>query len=266
MRGGRRARLACVVAGVLAAALAHAKPPAAWKPAAAAPPAAAGSPQSDAGCGDAPAAARPLGTGPLARLDAAAVDIPVLGAPSRGPGSARVTAVVFSDFQCPSCRQAHAALDSLAKAFPRELRVVFKQYPLSFHPYAFAAAEAACAAHDQGRFWELADVIYAHQEELDQDALMGWACEVGLDVRAFSKGLYGGRFKGRVRLDMADGDRIGVRGTPMVYLNGHAYLGRRTLAEMKPVVRALLDARPGATPVAGAPGGASDGGTRGTAR
>ncbi len=248
-----------LLAGALAASLAHAKPPAAWTPPRAGTsaqpvPAVAAGAAADAGCGDAASAARVLGPGPLARLDSAAVNLPVLGAPVRGPGTARVTVVVFSDFQCPSCRQAHAVLDSLARAFPRDVRVVFKQYPLSFHPQAFAAAEAACAAHEQGRFWELADRIYAHQDELDPDALMGWACEIGLDVRAFSKGLYGGRFAGRVRLDMADGDRIGVRGTPMLYLNGHAYLGRRTLAELKPVVRALLDARPAPASVAGAAG------------
>jgi protein-disulfide isomerase len=180
----------------------------------------------------------------LAGLDSAAVQIPTLGSPSRGPANARVTLVEFSDFQCPSCRQAYTFLDSLARAFPRDLRIVFKHYPLQFHPYAFAAAEAATAAMDQGKFWEYAGVVYAHQDEIDQDALIGWACTVGLDVRAFSKSLYAGKHRARVRIDMREADRVGVRGTPMLYLNGHGYWGRRTLHDMVPVVNALL-AQPG---------------------
>lgn len=238
--------LACLCAQV------HAKPVTPWKPPAARPAVSAGSASANASpsesCGDdMPRSSAPLGTGVLASLDSAAVMIPTLGSPSRGPAGARVTLVEFSDFQCPSCKQAYVFLDSLAREFPRDLRIVFKHYPLQFHPYAFAAAEAAMAAMDQGKFWEYADVVYAHQDEIDQDALLGWSCTVGLDVRAFSKSLYAGQWRARVRIDMADADRVGVRGTPMLYLNGHGYWGRRTMRDMVPVVRALL-AQHGASP------------------
>lgn len=248
-----RALAQCGLALALAGAPVHAQPVKPWQPPAGKPVSATSTPAAapaTAGetCGDdAPGTHTPLGPGALAMLDSTRVTISTLGSPTRGPADARVTLVEFSDFQCPSCRQAYTFLDSLAKAFPRDLRIVFKHYPLQFHPYAFAAAEAATAALDQGKFWEYADVVYAHQEEIDQDALLGWACQVGLDVRSFSKGLYDGKWRSRVRIDLSEGDRLGVRGTPMLYLNGHGFWGRRTLHDMAPVVNALL-ARAGDAP------------------
>lgn len=186
-------------------------------------------------------------SGRSAALDSVQVSIPVLGAPSRGAPDAKVTIVEFSDFQCPSCAAASRWVDSIATAYPRDVRIVFKQYPLSFHEHAGEAAEASLAAADQGKFWELLAKIYGHQSELDRAALLGWACEIGVDLRAFAKGLFEGRYHARVAIDVADGDRLGIRGTPSVFVDGRAYLGRRLMSDVRPVLDSLLAVR-GAAP------------------
>jgi protein-disulfide isomerase len=195
---------------------------------------------ADESCGGtAPRTARLEATGPLAMLDSSQVFIPVMGCPSRGPARASVTLVMFSDFQCPSCRHASHVVDSLASEFTEDLRVVFKQFPLSMHEHAFEASEAALAAHAQGKFWPMHDMLYAHQEEIDRHRIMGWACEIGLDVARFSSALYGGLLRSRVENDIADGDLLNVPGTPVLFLNGHRYEGRRVTAEIAPVIRQL---------------------------
>ena len=181
--------------------------------------------------------------GVMKLLDSTFVQIPIMAAPMRGPLTARVTIVEFSDFQCPSCAAASHVLDSVITAFPRDVRVVFKQFPLDMHPHSFEAAEASLAAADQGKFWQMHDQFFAHQEDIDRSTIMGWACATGLDVTAFSRGLYAGMFRPRVMQDIADGDRLQVQGTPTWFINGRRYQGRRVLSELGQLVAALI-ARP----------------------
>lgn len=183
--------------------------------------------------------------GVMKLLDSTMVQIPIMAAPMRGPLTARVTIVEFSDFQCPSCAAASHVLDSVMTAFPRDVRVVFKQFPLDMHPHSFEAAEASLAAADQDKFWLMHDQFFAHQEEIDRSTIMGWACAAGLDVTAFSRGLYAGMFRQRVKQDIADGDRLQVQGTPTWFVNGRRYQGRRVLSELGQLVAALI-ARPDA--------------------
>ena len=213
---------------------------------------------ADANCTIGGSSAPPIASGaggPLSLLDSVTVAVPLIGAPMRGPLTARVTIVEFSDFQCPGCQAVSRLVDSIATAFPRDVRIVFKQYPLEMHPHAHEAAEAALAAFEQGRFWEMHDKMFAHPEDIDRSTIMGWACELGLDVTAFSRGLYAGRFRSRVRLDIADGDRIGIRGTPTLLINGQNYLGRRVMSEISPLLRTLLKSEPTSTSPAPASAG-----------
>ncbi len=187
-------------------------------------------------------------------LDSTLVQIPIMAAPMRGPLTARVTIVEFSDFQCPSCAATSHVLDSVMTAFPRDVRVVFKQFPLDMHPHSFEAAEASLAAADQGKFWSMHDQFFAHQEEIDRSTIMGWACAAGLDVTAFSRGLYAGMFRQRVMQDIADGDRLQVQGTPTWFINGRRYQGRRVLSELGQLVAALIERPAAVTPSATAAG------------
>ena len=166
------------------------------------------------------------------------VEIPIAGEPFRGSLQARVTIVEFSDFQCPYCARAIRWVDSVATAYPNDVRIVFKQYPLSFHDHAELAAEAALAAHEQGRFWAMHDTLFAHGTALDRAAMIGWAGEIGLDVRVFTRALDERRFQRRVAEAIAEGNRVGVDGTPTFFVNGHRYNGRRSMAAIAPIIEA----------------------------
>ena len=114
-------------------------------------------------------------------------------------------------------------------------------YPLDFHQHAEEAAVASIAAHAQGKFWEYARKLYENQKALDHDALVKYAGEVGLDVDRFQKDLKNPDIVRHVRMNLEAGKRVGVRGTPTMFLNGHPF-DKRTLEEMKPAVEAEIAA------------------------
>src|SRR5439155_23325006 len=108
--------------------------------------------------------------------------VPIEGSPVRGSDSALVTVVEFSDYQCPFCSRAHATVQQLEKDYGEKLRVVMKQNPLSFHPFARPAATAAIAAGAQGKYWEMHDKMFANQQNLDEPSLERYAQEIGLNL------------------------------------------------------------------------------------
>lgn len=101
--------------------------------------------------------------------------------------------------------------------------VVFKHFPLSFHKEAMPAAEAAMAAHEQGKFWEYSDKIFANQKELTSENFEKWAGELGLDMEKFKASMASGKWKAKIQKDMAEGSKAGVRGTPSFYINGRKF-------------------------------------------
>ncbi len=115
--------------------------------------------------------------------------IPVANAPSIGPANARITLVEFSDFQCPYCVKAVGQLKTVMKAYPNDIKLIFKQFPLDSHSQAAGAALAAMAAHRQGKFWEMHDALFAHREDLSRNALPGIAGAAGLDMKRFNADL-----------------------------------------------------------------------------
>lgn len=141
-------------------------------------------------------------------------------APSFGPENAKVTIIEFSDFQCPFCSRGANAVSEIKKKYAGKVRVVFRQFPLSFHDKAHVAAEAALAAHAQGKFWEMHDKMFANQSKLDRPSLEGFAKEIGLDVEKFKKALDDKTFVAPVDADMKLGTDVGVQGTPSMFING----------------------------------------------
>src|SRR5690606_14570992 len=105
--------------------------------------------------------------------------------PSRGPADAPVTIVEFSDFECPFCGRANPTIEQVEKAYPDQVRVVFRDFPLPMHPHARKAAEAGHCANEQGKFWELHDKMFANQRALGVDDLKGYAKEAGMDAAKF---------------------------------------------------------------------------------
>jgi protein-disulfide isomerase len=144
----------------------------------------------------------------------------------QGPATARVTLVEYGDFECPECGRAHPVIKAVQKAFGPNLRFVFRHFPLlASHPHAAMAAEAAEAADAQGRFWEMHDRLFGHQEALDDMGLRRHARKVGLDLERFERDLRTRVHEARVREDAAEGARSGVKGTPTLFINGTSYAG-----------------------------------------
>ena len=170
----------------------------------------------------------------------AKVNIPVDGAPVRGPADAKITLVEFSDFECPFCSAAVKQVDIVMAAYPKDIKLIYKQFPLSMHPHAQLAAEASLAAREQGKFWEMYDVLFKNFRQLSRDNVMLWAKQLGLDVNKFKADLDSRKFKPVVDKDLADGEAAGVYGTPSFYINGKQYNGEVTLAALKPILAAEL--------------------------
>jgi len=145
---------------------------------------------------------------------------------TQGPANAPITLVEYGDYQCPYCGEAHPVVKQLQKALGKRLRFVFRNFPLTeAHPYALIAAETAEAAALQGKFWEMHDHVYEHQDELEPDILPVWAEEIGLDLDKFGNALKQGLVIKRINDDRASGIRSGVNGTPSFFINGTRYDG-----------------------------------------
>jgi protein-disulfide isomerase len=170
----------------------------------------------------------------------APVNIPVDGSPVRGPADARVTLVEFSDFECPFCSAAVKQVDIVMAAYPKDVKLIYKQFPLSMHPHAQFAAEASLAAREQGKFWEMYDLLFKNYQRLSRENVMLWAKQLGLDVDKFKADIDARKYKAVVEKDLADGEAAGVYGTPSFYINGKQYNGEVTLAALKPILAAEL--------------------------
>jgi protein-disulfide isomerase len=168
------------------------------------------------------------------------ISIPTQGAPVRGPSAAAVTLVEFSDFQCPYCVAAVPQLEALLKAFPTQVKLIFKQYPLDNHSQAAFAAAAALAAQKQGKFWQMHDALFAHHQDLSEPSVLALAKSLGLDMQRFQADLKSPAVEQVVKRDIADGDRAGVPGTPTLYVDGQRLNGPLTLEVLKPVIEAEL--------------------------
>jgi len=194
----------------------------------------AGKSESDA---VAAAAASKYGTAPAPpKILEAPVIIPVAGSPVTGPASAPVTLVEFSDFQCPYCFKATKALDAVLKTYPTQVKLIFKQFPLDSHSQAAFAAQAAIAAHRQGKFWQMHDLMFANRSDLSRPAVMALAAKAGLDMKKFAADLDSEQTKSTVARDSADGDKAGVDGTPSVFIDGQRYNGSLALEAIRPVI------------------------------
>lgn len=144
----------------------------------------------------------------------------------RGPVDAPLTLVEYGDFECPFCARATGVAHELQGRFGAELRYVFRHLPLTdVHPHAELAARAAVAAGEQGRFWEMHDLLFEHQGELEIEDLAGYAGELGLDVETFLRQLSDESIAERVRSDVASAEASGARGTPTFFVGGRRHTG-----------------------------------------
>lgn len=171
-----------------------------------------------------------------ARSQSVADAPPARGAP---PDEAVVEIVEFSDFECPYCALAVPVLDSLLARHGDEVRFVFRHYPLSMHPHAARAAEAAVEARGQGAFWEYHDLLFRNQEALADADLIGYADSLGLDAEGFERALVEGTHAPAVTADVALGRSLSVTGTPTFYVNGYRLVGVPPLWVFEAALRAF---------------------------
>lgn len=145
---------------------------------------------------------------------------------SEGRASAALTLVEFGDYQCPYCGAAYSVIKRLQRDLGSKLRFVFRNFPLTqAHPYAMVAAEAAEAASLQGKFWQMHDLIYENQDQLDPSILPAWAEQLGLNVAEFGRAIKEGLVTQRIKDDRKSGIHSGVNGTPCFFINGVRFDG-----------------------------------------
>jgi protein-disulfide isomerase len=146
--------------------------------------------------------------------------------PTRGPADAPVTIVEFSDFQCPFCSRVIPTLDRVIEEYGDKVQLIFRQFPLrNIHPEAQKAAEASLCADDQGKFWEMHDLMFADQGGLSIDKLKEKAGELELDLVVFGECLDSDKYAEQVEADLQAGSGAGVSGTPALFINGRFLSG-----------------------------------------
>ncbi|MBL9104493.1 MAG: thioredoxin domain-containing protein [Myxococcales bacterium] len=178
--------------------------------------------------------------------------VPIDGAPQRGPAGAPVTIVEFGDFECGFCARGHETLEKLRRRYGDKVRVVFRHFPLDFHSHAFLAARASLAAHEEGKFWEFHDRLYAAKARFDEETLMAIARDLKLNLKKFKARLDSGDYDAQISADQQLGVTLGVRGTPAYFVNGRAVDGAVPELEFRLVVQEELE-RAEAALRAGAP-------------
>jgi protein-disulfide isomerase len=163
----------------------------------------------------------------------------------RGPADAPITLVEYGDFECPFCGMAYPTVKELGRRLGDRLRIVFRHFPLrDQHPHAQQAAEAAEAAAAQGKFWELHNRLFEHQEALDDADLVQYAADLGLDTEQFRRELSEQRYRDEVQQDVLSGLRSGVRGTPTFFINGVRHEGAWELDDLLEAIAAVDRAGP----------------------
>ena len=160
--------------------------------------------------------------------------------PRLGPADAPVQIVEFSDFQCPYCNDGAKVVRDLRAKYGDKVSIVYRNFPLPMHNQAHRGAEGALCADDQGKFWEYADLLFANQRAMGDVELNQHAKTLGLDEAKFSACLTAGTHSAQVDADQADGEKIGMNGTPGWYINGRAVSGARPLPAFSKIIDAEL--------------------------
>ena len=163
--------------------------------------------------------------------------------PSRGPATAPVTIVEFSDFECPYCSRAEETISEVIRVYGDKVRVIYRDLPLPNHTNAPKAAEAAHCAGEQGKYWEMHAKLFANQRALDVKSLKGYAKDLKLDQAKFDQCLDSGVKAALVEEGKKAGNEAGITGTPAFFVNGILISGAQPFDAFKEVIDAELAAK-----------------------
>jgi protein-disulfide isomerase len=173
------------------------------------------------------------------RLAPPRADISLKDTTVRGPVAAPVALVEYADFECPYCQQITPVLQKLEAEYKGKLAFAYKDFPLPMHPNAQKAAEAARCAEAQGRYWEYHDILYA-KKQLEVPALKGYARELKLDGDKFDKCLDSSEKAEVVRVHSAEGQSLGLQGTPSFFVNGRSVNGTLSYESLRALIEEEL--------------------------
>lgn len=160
--------------------------------------------------------------------------------PSRGPKSAPVTLIEFTDYQCPFCGRVRPTITQILDQYKDKVRYVLRDYPLPFHGEAKKAHEAAHCAGEQGKYWEMSTLLFKNQQALGVAKLKDYAKEVGLNQSKFDKCLDSGKYAKKVDDNQAAGSGVGVNGTPAFFVNGVMLSGAQPIGAFTEIIDAEL--------------------------
>jgi protein-disulfide isomerase len=162
--------------------------------------------------------------------------IDIGSSPVKGPANAKVTIIEFSDFQCPYCKRGYETMEAVAKAYPNDVKIAFKHFPLPFHNEAEPAAKAAWAAQQQGKFWEYHEALFNNQDKLGSEFYIKAATDLKLDINKFKKDMASDAAAKQVKDDAEVGSKNGIQGTPGFFVNGVAVKGAYPVDHFKGIV------------------------------
>lgn len=154
----------------------------------------------------------------------------------RGDFNAPITLVEFSDFECPFCARHFPTLNKILDDYNGKVRLVYKHFPLEFHPNAQKAAEASECADEQGKFWEYHDKLFENYQKYSSDNFKQWAKDLGLNIGKFNDCLDSGKFSQKIKDDYQEGLQKGVNGTPATFVNGQLVSGALPYDSFKQII------------------------------
>ena len=163
--------------------------------------------------------------------------------PIFGDVNAPVKIVEFTDFECPFCGLVQPALQQLLKAYPIQVNLTFKSFPLGMHRHAHMAHMAAMCANEQGKFWEYRNLLFQNQRALKRTDLNRYAMELGFNLETFSQCVDDEKYAAKIEADFSEGVRSGVEGTPTFFVNGKILTGAQPFEAFEELVKQSLKER-----------------------
>ena len=157
-----------------------------------------------------------------------------------GNREAKIKIFEFSDFQCPYCAQFHKVMNQIVTEYPNDVVWIFKQFPIQSHPLGLPGAIATECANDQGKFWEMSNIIFENQSALTAEDFAKFAGGLGLDINAFNLCMSDNPHNDKIANDYQTGISLGVRGTPSSFVNGQIIPGALPYESMKSMIDELL--------------------------